>query len=332
MGLCTGCSQSPQNCPCLTNAIIFKTQGVPPTVISSVLAFIMLGFLWHLWASHNGDHTSVSSKSPRPSVRSGAEKALKSICWMNKQKECEGGNRSTPCYSELTNALRILYYCCSCFLIMKVICAVYKKCYRYQSYHVWSPKLHPLYSRKKTSLVLRNNYAEFRKHSPPYLYIDTLKNKMFKRQREMEREKLRQTDFLPSRQIDETHTVLWLVLFYSHYHDNLSLLKIYHFLVKGWTIFYKMDLFKRYKQILIHVGYLTYFVLFFFYCSGFCPTLKWISHGFTCVPHPDPPSHLPFHPIPLVYSFFNVKISLDILVVFILRHQLFFFLGWAMSS
>ena len=38
---------------------------------------------------------------------------------------------------------------------------------------------------------------------------------------------------------------------------------------------------------------------FFFYCSGFCHTLKWNSHGFTCVPHPDPPSHLPLHPIPL---------------------------------
>ena len=35
------------------------------------------------------------------------------------------------------------------------------------------------------------------------------------------------------------------------------------------------------------------------HCSGFCHTLKWISHGFTCVPHPDPPSHLPLHPIPL---------------------------------
>ena len=35
------------------------------------------------------------------------------------------------------------------------------------------------------------------------------------------------------------------------------------------------------------------------YCSGFCHTLRWISHGFTCVPHPDPPSHLPFHLIPL---------------------------------
>ena len=42
-----------------------------------------------------------------------------------------------------------------------------------------------------------------------------------------------------------------------------------------------------------------FFYFLFFYCSGFCHTLKWISHGFTCVPHPDPPSHLPLHPIPL---------------------------------
>ena len=35
------------------------------------------------------------------------------------------------------------------------------------------------------------------------------------------------------------------------------------------------------------------------YCSGFCHTLTWISHGVTCVPHPEPPSHLPPHSIPL---------------------------------
>ena len=35
------------------------------------------------------------------------------------------------------------------------------------------------------------------------------------------------------------------------------------------------------------------------YCSGFCHTLTWIRHGFTCVPHPHPPSRLPLHPIPL---------------------------------
>ena len=37
------------------------------------------------------------------------------------------------------------------------------------------------------------------------------------------------------------------------------------------------------------------------YCSGFCHTLTWIIHGFTCVPHPDPPSHVPLHPIPWVF-------------------------------
>ena len=35
------------------------------------------------------------------------------------------------------------------------------------------------------------------------------------------------------------------------------------------------------------------------YCSGFCHTLTWISHGVTCIPHPDPPSHLPLSLLPL---------------------------------
>ena len=43
-------------------------------------------------------------------------------------------------------------------------------------------------------------------------------------------------------------------------------------------------------------------IIIFFYCSGFCHTLKWISHGFTCVPHPDPPSHLPLQPLPLGFT------------------------------
>ena len=33
------------------------------------------------------------------------------------------------------------------------------------------------------------------------------------------------------------------------------------------------------------------------YCGGFCHTLTWISHGFTCVPHPYPRSH----PIPSLW-------------------------------
>ena len=54
----------------------------------------------------------------------------------------------------------------------------------------------------------------------------------------------------------------------------------------------------------LNVG--IYFFIFFIswrlitsqYCSGFCHTLTRISHGFTCIPHRDPPSHLPLRPIP----------------------------------
>ena len=54
------------------------------------------------------------------------------------------------------------------------------------------------------------------------------------------------------------------------------------------------------NSLILSENVLTLILFFFFFnCSGFCHTLKWISHGFTCVPHPDPPSHLPLHPIPL---------------------------------
>ena len=67
--------------------------------------------------------------------------------------------------------------------------------------------------------------------------------------------------------------------------------------------------FLRLNNILLY-GHTIYFLFFSFiyiswrlitlqYCGVFCHTLAWISHGFTCVPHPDPPSHLPSHPSPL---------------------------------
>ena len=69
------------------------------------------------------------------------------------------------------------------------------------------------------------------------------------------------------------------------------------------------------EYIRIRMGFLTvlksqgfFFFLFIFiswrlitlqYCSSFSHTLTWISLGYTCIPHPYPPSHLPPHPIPL---------------------------------
>ena len=35
--------------------------------------------------------------------------------------------------------------------------------------------------------------------------------------------------------------------------------------------------------------YLNWRLITLQYCSGFCHTLTWISHGCTCAPHPEPP-------------------------------------------
>ena len=77
-----------------------------------------------------------------------------------------------------------------------------------------------------------------------------------------------------------------------------------------------------------------YFLFFFFICSEFCHTLEWNSHGFTCVPHPDPPSHLPLHPLPqwlfftVVYRLLNVVHRLLLLQSTDSRHTGFSSCGW----
>ena len=39
------------------------------------------------------------------------------------------------------------------------------------------------------------------------------------------------------------------------------------------------------------------------YCSGFCHTLTWVSHVFTCVPHSEPPSHLPPMDVTILFCY-----------------------------
>ena len=64
----------------------------------------------------------------------------------------------------------------------------------------------------------------------------------------------------------------------------------------------------QFSALCFYLLFLFFFFSFIFiswrlitlqYCSGFCHTLTWISHGFTRITHPDTPSHLPLHPIPL---------------------------------
>ena len=52
-------------------------------------------------------------------------------------------------------------------------------------------------------------------------------------------------------------------------------------------------------QTILFLIFISWRLITLQYCSGFCHTLTWISHGFTCIPHPDPPSHLPLHLTPL---------------------------------
>ena len=53
---------------------------------------------------------------------------------------------------------------------------------------------------------------------------------------------------------------------------------------------------------MVHLSDFKHLFSYLFYCTTlywFCHTLNWILHGCTCVPHPETPSHLPPHPIPL---------------------------------
>ena len=51
----------------------------------------------------------------------------------------------------------------------------------------------------------------------------------------------------------------------------------------------------RSKRLLSFFFLISWRLITLQYCSGFCHTLTWISHGFTCLPHSDPPSHLPLY-------------------------------------
>ena len=59
------------------------------------------------------------------------------------------------------------------------------------------------------------------------------------------------------------------------------------------------------------------------YCSGFCHTLIWIIHGFTCVPHPEPPPTFIIFPI-LLFSSISLHWSL--------RNSFLFLLGFLWDS
>ena len=78
-----------------------------------------------------------------------------------------------------------------------------------------------------------------------------------------------------------------------------SLLNSYdHFIYCLWRLILKLSGWNEFFLPRLFSFFFLFLNFFYFlYCSGFCHTLKWNNHGFTCVP--DPPSHLPLHRIPL---------------------------------
>ena len=69
-----------------------------------------------------------------------------------------------------------------------------------------------------------------------------------------------------------------------------------HLFILLATLFFFFGL----KKILF--VYLNWRLITLQYCNEFCCTLTLISHGCTCVPHPEPHSHLPPHLIPQGHS------------------------------
>ena len=67
----------------------------------------------------------------------------------------------------------------------------------------------------------------------------------------------------------------------------------------GWQVSYTSTCI--YSFSFFKINYFNWRLITLQYCGGFCHTSAWMSHGWTCVPHPEPLSCLPPHPIPQGY-------------------------------
>ena len=68
---------------------------------------------------------------------------------------------------------------------------------------------------------------------------------------------------------------------------------------KLFANFYKYLLSNMWNVFTVSSFFLFIYLFYFTILYWFCHTLTWICHECTCVPHPELPSHLAPHPIPL---------------------------------
>ena len=65
------------------------------------------------------------------------------------------------------------------------------------------------------------------------------------------------------------------------------------------SLYYKDIDLENLMLLYFFIYYYYYYIFYFTILYWFCHTSTWICHGCTCVPHPESPSHLPPHIIPL---------------------------------
>ena len=63
----------------------------------------------------------------------------------------------------------------------------------------------------------------------------------------------------------------------------------------SWVARVRHDLRLNHHKCILQGFFFFYFTIWYW----FCHTSTWIRHVYTCIPHSEPPSHLPPHPIPL---------------------------------
>ena len=76
-------------------------------------------------------------------------------------------------------------------------------------------------------------------------------------------------------------------------------LSFFFFFFWWWTYIYLFIFWSLTSFFFFYFIYFNWRLITLHYCSVFCHTLTWISHGCTCLPYPEFLSHLPPHPIPL---------------------------------
>ena len=105
-------------------------------------------------------------------------------------------------------------------------------------------------------------------------------------------EQLTLSFFSLSVEIKSGAVILTLLFFSSHYlwtcpSQIFLILFLLGISAASDTVLHFLFLFLFIKKFFSFI-FISWRLITLQYCSGFCHTLTWISHGFTCIPHPDP--------------------------------------------